>query len=138
MLPAEWILGIDTTSLRELPTEFIGERGDKRIADLCWLAEGSGTGSMILLIENQSDPDWRMAARALSRIGLLYESLGAAARGPDGLFPPTLLMVVYTRIHPWPMPDDLTGLVRVEEISPLAGLAARIFARLDLRDLAAQ
>ena len=29
--------GVDATSLRELPTEFIGERGDKRIADLCWL-----------------------------------------------------------------------------------------------------
>ena len=37
LLPAEWTAAVDATSLRELPTEFIGERGDKRIADLCWL-----------------------------------------------------------------------------------------------------
>ena len=37
LLPAEWTAAVDAASLRELPTEFIGERGDKRIADLCWL-----------------------------------------------------------------------------------------------------
>ena len=90
LLPAEWTAAVDAASLRELPTEFIGERGDKRIADLCWLAEGGGGDSAIMLIENQSTPDWRMPAR----VGLLYESLGATARGPDGRFPPVVIVVV--------------------------------------------
>ena len=81
LLPAEWADVVDATSLRELPTEFISERGDKRIADLCWLAEGGGGDSAIVLIENQSTPDWRMPARATTRVGLLYESLGTTARG---------------------------------------------------------
>ena len=77
LLPAEWTAAVDATSLRELPTEFIGERGDKRIADLCWLAEGGEPA--IVLIENQSTPDRRMPVRATTRVGLLYESLGSAA-----------------------------------------------------------
>ncbi len=38
LLPAEWAAAADASNLREPPTEFIGTRGDKRIADLCWLA----------------------------------------------------------------------------------------------------
>ena len=41
LLPAEWTAAVDASGLREMPTEFIGVHGDKRIADLCWLAEGS-------------------------------------------------------------------------------------------------
>ena len=40
LLPAEWTAAVDASVLRELPTEFIGARGDKRVADLCWLAWG--------------------------------------------------------------------------------------------------
>ena len=138
LLPAEWTAAVDSASLCELPTEFISERGDKRIADLCWLAEGGGGDSAIVLIENQSTPDWRMPARATTRVGLLYESLGATARGPDGRFPPVVIVVVYTGHRPWRMPDDLTGLVRVPARHPLPWLDGRRYARLDLRDVAAQ
>ena len=138
LLPAEWTAAVDASALRELPTEFIGARGDKRIADLCWIAEGPGRDPVIVLIENQSAPDPRMPARAMTRIGLLYESLGAAARGPDGRFPPVLPVVVYTGERPWRAPDDLTGLVRVPVGYPLSALAGRCHARLDLSDPASQ
>ena len=138
LLPAEWTAAVDAASLRELPTEFIGERGDKRIADLCWFAEGGGGDPAIVLIENQSTPDRLMPARAMTRTGLLYETLGAEARGADGRFPPVLLVVVYTGNRPWPIPDDLTGLVRVPTAHPLPWLAGRRYARLDLRDVATQ
>ena len=151
LLPADWKAAADASRLRELPTEFIGARGEKRIADLCWLAGGGGgfegagserevTGgaSVIVLIENQSAPDRFMPARVVASIGLLYESLGAAARGPDGKFPPVLPIVVYTGHRPWRTPDDLTGLVRVPAGHPLRLLAERCYARLDLRDPAAQ
>ena len=153
LLPAEWTVAVDASVLRELPTEFIGARGEKRVADLCWLAsggpggdpegavvgrEGSGGDSVIVLIENQSAPDPRMPARAMTRIGLLYESLGAAARGPDGRFPPVLPVVVYTGERPWRAPDDLTGLVRVPVGYPLSALAGRCHARVDLSDPASQ
>ena len=136
LLPAEWTVAVDAASLRELPTEFIGERGDKRIADLCWLAEGGEPA--IILIENQSTPDRRMPARATTRIGLLYESLGGEARGPDGRFPPTLVVVMYTGHRPWRPPDDLSGLVRLPVGHPLPWLTGRRYARLDLRDPATQ
>ena len=159
LLPAEWTAAVDAAVLRELPTEFIGARGDKRIADLCWLAdregrepegrgggtegaggerEGPGGDPVIVLIENQSAPDPRMPARAMARTGLLYESLGAAARRPDGKFPPVLPVVVYTGHRPWRAPDDLTGLVHVPAGHPLRLLAERCYARLDLRDPASQ
>ena len=138
LLPAEWTAAVDAASLRELPTEFIGERGDKRIADLCWFAEGGGGDPAIVLIENQSTPDRLMPARAMTRTGLLYETLGAEARGADRRFPPVLLVVVYTGNRPWPIPDDLTGLVRVPTAHPLPWLAGRRYARLDLRTVATQ
>ena len=138
LLPAKWTAAVDAASLRELPTEFIGERGDKRIADLCWLAEGSGGDSAIVLIENQSASDRRMPARAMTRTGLLYEKLGGAARGPDGRFPPALVVVVYTGHRPWRPPDDLSGLVRMPVGRSLPWLTGRRYARLDLRDVATQ
>ena len=138
LLPAEWTAVVDAASLRELPTEFISERGDKRIADLCWFAESGGGDSAIMLIENQSTPDRRMPARATTRVGLLYESLGATARGLDGRFPPVVIVVVYTGHRPWRIPDDLTGLVRVPARHPLPWLDGRRYARLDLRDVATQ
>ncbi len=138
LLPAEWTAAVDASVLRELPTEFIGARGDKRVADLCWIAEGPGRDPVIVLIENQSAPDRRMAARAMTRTGLLYESLGAAARGPDRKFPPLLIVVVYTGGRPWRVPDDLTGLVRVPAGHLLSVPVGPRHARLDLRDPAAQ
>ena len=74
----------------------------------------------------------------MTRTGLLYESLGASAREPDRLFPPALVVVVYTGDRPWRMPHDLTGLVRVPAGRPFSGLAGPRYARLDLRDVAAQ
>ena len=49
-----------------------------------------------------------------------------------------LIVVVYTGHRPWRMPDDLTGLVRVPARHPLPWLDGRRYARLDLRDVAAQ
>ncbi len=173
LLPAEWTAAVDASVLRELPTELIGARGDKRTADLCWLAGGGpdggpegtggfggrgggfggrgggpegagagkeapGAGPAIVLIENQSAPDPRMPARTTARTGLLYESLGAAARGPDGKFPPLLIVVVYTGKRPWRAPDDLGGMVRMPAGHPLSVPAGPRHARLDLRDPAAQ
>ena len=138
LLPAEWTAAVDASVLREMPTEFIGARGDRRIADLCWIAEGPGRDPVIVLIENQSTPDRRMPARTTTRTGLLYESLGAAARGPDGRFPPLLIVVVYTGERPWLAPDDLTGLVHVPDGLPLSVPTGPRHARLDLRDPAAQ
>ena len=136
LLPAEWTAAVEAASLRELPTEFIGERGDKRIADLCWLAEGGEPA--IILIENQSTPDRRMPVRATTRVGLLYESLGAPARRSDGRFPPVLIVVVYTGDRPWRAPDDLSGMVRMPAAHPLSVPAGPRYARLDLQDPAAQ
>ena len=136
LLPAEWTAAVDAASLRELPTEFIGERGEKRIADLCWLAGGDDPA--IILIENQSRPDRRMPVRATTRVGLLYESLGAAARRSDGKFPPVLIVVVYTGDRPWRTPDDLSGMVHVPASHPLSVPAGPRYARLDLRNPAAQ
>ena len=45
LLPSEWTAAVDASVLRELPTEFIGGRGDKRVADLCWLAGGDPAGT---------------------------------------------------------------------------------------------
>ena len=80
LLPTEWTAAVDAASLRELPTEFIGARGEKRIADLCWLAEGGGGDSAIILIENQSTPDRLMPARATTRVGLICGTLRRSIR----------------------------------------------------------
>ena len=138
LLPAEWTAEVDAASLRELPTEFIGAGGEKRVADLCWLAEGGGCDPAIILIENQSAPDRLMPARATTRVGLLYESLGPAARRSDGKFPPVLIVVVYTGDRPWRTPDDLSGMVYVPIGHPLSVPVGPRYARLDLRDPAAQ
>ena len=108
-VPEAWVDDVDRDTLRELPSEFVGPRGEKRVGDILWLADRRGGERLLLMAEHQSRPDGRMAARIAGQAGLLYAGLAARARGADGLFPTLLPVVVHTGPDPWNAAGDLAG-----------------------------
>ena len=136
-VPARWTAGIDADTLRELPGELINERGDKRLADLLWLADAPDGAPVLVMLENQSTPGRRMAARMMTQAGLLYETLSGRARGLDGKFPPLLAVVVYTGVSRWREPEDLAVLVRASD-GAMVELYGRRYRLLDLGALAGE
>ena len=106
-VPKAWVDDVAPGTLRELPNEFIGRRGEKRVGDILWLADRRGGERLLLMAEHQSRPDERMAARVAAQAGLLYAGLAAQARGADGLFPTLLPVVLYTGPDSWNAAEDL-------------------------------
>ena len=72
-VPAEWLADVRLDSLRELPAEFISAGGHRRVGDLLWLANRDDGRRLLLMVEHQSDPGRRMAARMTNQTGMLYE-----------------------------------------------------------------
>ena len=150
-VPAEWTAAIDLDSLRELPAEYINEKGDKRLGDLLLLAgaPGGAMGSTpggtpggvptLVMVEHQSAPVPRMAARMMTQTGMLYESLTPRARDAAGRLPPLLAVVVYTGDGEWRAATDLAELAGAPGdagAGAMAELAGRRYVVLDSRRLA--
>ena len=140
-VPAEWTAAIDLDSLRELPTEFINPEGDKRLGDLLLLAGAPGgtAGGVptLVMVEHQSAPVPRMAARMMTQTGMLYESLTPRARDAAGRLPPLLALVVYTGDAQWRAATDLAEFAGAHgDVGALAELAGRRYVVLDSRRLA--
>ena len=134
-VPARWTADLDYATLRPLPTEFVNRRGDKRIGDLLWLVNRKDESPVLVMIENEARVNRRMAARMMTNVGLLYESLTRRARGPDGRYPAVLPLVIHSGERPWTAAEDLCDLVGRRD--PLAAfVAGRRFLPLDLIRLA--
>ncbi len=84
------------------------------------------------MVEHQSTPGQRMAARMTNQTGMLYESLSGALR-IDGRFPALLAVVVYAGAHPWNEPVDLMDVVEASAVPGVFGASYRL---LDLRRIA--
>ena len=95
------------------------------------------------MVEHQSAPVPRMAARMMTQTGMLYESLAPRARDAGGRFPPLLALVVYTGDAQWRAATDLAELAGVPgdvgalgDVGAMAELAGRRYVVLDSRRLA--
>ena len=130
-VPGRWVRGIDFATLRRMPTEYVGRGGRSRFGDGLWLA-GLRDGRQVMpMVEVQSGPDPAMAARMAAYVGMAYESLTPAARGPGGRYPAVLPMVVYTGRTQWTAAAALRD--QVDPVEGLAGyVAGRRYERLDL------
>ena len=102
-VPTEWTAAVDLDSLRELPVEFINPRGDKRLGDLLLLGGAPGAVPTLVMVEHQSAPVPRLAARMMTRTGMLYESLTPRAQDTAGR-PPTLRSSPVLRAMAMPAP----------------------------------
>ena len=135
-VPAPWLAGVDVDTIRELPTELISPKGDRRVGDLLWLADRADGGRLLLMVEHQTTPGRRMAARMTTQTGLLYESLGHGLRGADRRFPALLPVVVYAGDRHWGEADDLSATV---EASPVpVGVRGLRYLLLDLARIASE
>ena len=131
-VPAEWLADVRLDSLRELPAEFISARGHRRVGDLLLLADRADGRRLLLMVEHQSDPGRRMAARMTTQTGMLYESLGGALR-IDGRFPALLALVVYAGADPW---NEAVDLMDAVEASAVPGVVGARYRLLDLGRIA--
>ena len=134
-VPGRWVRGIDFATLRQMPAEYVGRGGLGRFGDGLWLARLRDGRQVMAMVEVQSGPDPAMAARMAAYVGMAYESLTPAARGPRGRYPAVLPMVVYTGRARWTAAAALRDLV--DPVAGLAGyVAGRGYRRLDLCSLA--
>ena len=134
-VPGRWVREIDFATLRRMPAEYVGRGGRSRFGDSLWLA-GLHDGRQVMpMVEVQSGPDPAMAARMAAYVGMAYESLTPAARGPSERYPAVLPMVVYTGRTRWTAAAALRDLV--DPVDGLAGyVAGRRYTWLDLCSLA--
>ena len=100
------------------------------------LAENADGGRLLIMVEHQSAPVQRMAARMTTQTGLLYESLAPALRGADRRFPALLVVVVYAGTRNWTEPPDLSATLDASKV-PMAVHGDR-YLRLDLASIASE
>ena len=131
-VPAEWLADVRLDSLRELPAEYISASGGRRVGDLLMLADRDGGRRLLLMVEHQSAPGRRMAARMTNQTGMLYESLGGALR-VHGRFPALLALVVYAGADPW---NESVHLMDAVEASAVPGIFGASYRLLDLGRIA--
>ena len=135
-VPKAWVHDVDPGTLHELPNEFIGRRGERRVGDILWLADRRGGERLLLMAEHQSRPDERMAARVAGQAGLLYAGLARESRGADGLFPTLLPVVLHTGPDPWNAADGLAETMAASAIPVrMRSLGYRL---LDFRTIASE
>ncbi len=135
-VPAAWLADLRLDSLRELPSEFITPRGDKRLGDVLWLADRAAGRRLLVMAEHQTAPDGRMAARMAAQTGMLYDSLRAEMRGPDSLFPALLPLVIYAGDRPWAESADLSATVEPSLVPIIIG--GRRYLLLELERAASE
>ena len=91
------------------------------------------------MVEHQSAPVPRMAARMMTQTGMLYESLTPRARDAAGRLPPLLAVVVYTGDAEWRAATDLADLAGAfGDVGAMAELGGRRYVVLDSRRLAGE
>ena len=116
LLPEEEV-GIDESSLRKLPAEYVGDDYRQRRGDTVWqvrasAAQGRGWLHVLVLLEHQSTDDKTMALRVLEYTVMLYRELVRGDQlGPDGLLPPVLPIVLYNGDAPWRSASQIGDLI---------------------------
>ena len=136
LVPKPWVEDVDAETLCELPTEYLGAKGHRRVGDILWLADREADRRLLLMVEHQSRQDARMAARMAAQTGLLYTGLAARSRDADGLFPALLPVVVHAGARPWSAAVDLSETVAPSPIQ--IGLRGAAYLPLDLRRIASE
>ena len=135
-VPRAWVDDVDPGTLRELPSEFVGRRGEKRVGDVLWLADRRGGERLLVMAEHQSGPDAAMAARVAAQAGLLYSGFAARARDADGLLPTLLPLVLHTGPDPWNAAGNLAETMAASAVPlPLRSVGYRL---LDFRMIASE
>ena len=110
---AEWIRDIDFATLRKLPAEYVGDKGQQRRGDAVWRVRFRDRWLyLLILLEFQSRNDPRMALRMLEYTGLLYRELDRQGelRAP-GDWPPVLPVVLYNGDAPWTAALEMRDLI---------------------------
>ena len=110
-------VGIDESSLRKLPAEYVADDYRQRRGDTVWRVRARAQGRrgwlhVLVLLEFQSTDDETMALRVLEYTVMLYRELVRERhRGPDGLLPPVLPVVLYNGDAPWRSAPEVRDLI---------------------------
>jgi len=109
----DWLQNLDWAGLEPVETQHVGERLEERLGDGAWripYRSGHGNLYVLLLLENQSQPDQYMALRLASYASLLYQTL--LRRKMIALpLPPILPVVLYSGKRRWQAHRDLSALI---------------------------
>jgi hypothetical protein len=122
ILGEAWVDRIDLSTAERVPASFTSRRHKNRESDVIWKFQRKDTDEPVyvyILLEFQSRPDRYMCVRAMTYVGLLYETLIAEGRlPPSGKLPLVIPIVVYNGIGPWGPALELSELI--ERLDPSA------------------
>lgn len=109
-VPEEFVEDLSADDLHSVDKSFISEEFTKRESDLIYrVKRGDREVYIYILIEFQSTPDKTIAARILSYIMRLYETLLQTSRA--GKLPPIFPIVLYNGEDEWNAPDNIADLI---------------------------
>ena len=115
LLPED--VGIDESSLRKLPAEYVADDYRQRRGDTVWRVRARAEGRrgwlhVLVLLEFQSTDDETMALRVLEYTAMLYRELVREGyRGRYGQLPPVLPVVLYNGDTPWRSASEVRDLI---------------------------
>ena len=121
-VPVALAAGLDFSALQRVNAKFHTDRRSarRREGDVIWrLPTREGT-DIYLLLEFQSDVDWRMAVRTQVYQGLLWQQVIDEKELKIGArIPPLLLVVLYNGVSRWNASTDIRERIALSSDSPL-------------------
>jgi hypothetical protein len=122
ILGEAWVALIDLASAERVHSSFTSKGRKNRESDVIWKFRRKDSDEPVyvyILLEFQSRPDRYMSVRAMTYMGLFYESLIAEGRlPPSGKLPLVIPIVIYNGIGPWGPALELSELI--ERLDPSA------------------
>ena len=109
----DWIRELDFSTLEKSNGHYVTEDARKRSDDVVWKVRWKDLDLYIyLLLEFQSEPDYFMAVRMMTYIGLLYQDLVASlGLKPSDKLPPVLPIVLHRGLKAWKYPMAIEDLI---------------------------
>jgi hypothetical protein len=136
-VPEPMAADLDFSGLQRVNTKFYTNRDSarRREGDVIWRLPTLGGSDLYLLLEFQSESDWRMAVRTQVYQGLLWQHvIDEKKLKEDALLPPLMPLVLYNGVYRWGAAMDLRSMISLSPDSALWPLQPRVrYHLLDVR-----
>ncbi len=128
---------LDLSTLDRLPASFVTEHLGQRRADMLWKIQTIGGDwlYLVVLLEFQSTVETRMALRMLDYTVRILGGLSRENRGPSGVLPPVLPVVIYNGERPWTAATEMQELFAAVPDELVGYLPQHRYFLMDLRAL---
>ena len=127
----DWVDELDLSTLEDRSSEYLDAAHRKRQSDMAWRvrfrkgrADGGDKPFLLVLVEFQSEVDWKMDKRTQEYTKMLLDrAAGGRPAGREGARPWVLPIVVYNGSRPWTAAGRTTDLAALPSEAAMRSLA---------------